>query len=64
MTFVDHTDYIFHSTRLDPQGRLAPGGGYPAEYPKLHKNPKKCEKSGTLEMCLSFLKGQIRGTLF
>ena len=31
-------------TRLDPQGRLAPGGGYLAEYPKLHKNPKKCEK--------------------
>ena len=51
--------FLLPITRLDPQGRLAPGGDYLAECQKLHKNPKKREKNGTLKMCPSFLKLEV-----
>ena len=43
-------------TRWDPQGRLAPGGSYLAEYPKITKIIKKSEKSVSLKTAPALLK--------
>ena len=42
---------LFSAADMLTAGQFAPFGSVLAECQKLHKNPKKCEKNGTLEMC-------------